>query len=253
MNDKLMLKTEKLYKYFSDSLIINNINIEITEGGITSIIGPNGAGKSTLVNLSTGFLKPTSGKIFFKEKNITTMPIQKRVNIGINRSFQINSLFGNLTVLENILIPLLSEEPLKLKWLTNSLPEIIENRAMELAESINIDNKLDINVDKLSHGEQRMLEITLSIAKKPELLFLDEPTSGLSHAEIKLVMKMIETIADRGATIVLVEHNMDVVFSLSKRIIVLNRGEVLADDGPLSIKSNEEVKKIYFGETANNA
>lgn len=249
MNSKEpILKVDKLFKSFGDLKAVNGVNLEIYEGGIVSIIGPNGAGKSTLVNILTGFLFPDSGHIYFYGERIERKSIQYRVRKGLNRSFQINSLFNGMTVKENILLGLLYWELPLGRLLTNRLPKALEEKVLEIIESVNMTDKMNIEVDKLSHGEQRLIEITLSIVKPPKLLFLDEPTSGLSPDERNMIMDKIRSIAETGTTVVLIEHNMDVVFSLAKRIVVLNRGSVIADGEPSSIRENEEVKKIYLGE-----
>ena len=249
MNSKEpILKVDKLFKSFGDLKAVNGVNLEIYEGGIVSIIGPNGAGKSTLVNILTGFLFPDSGHIYFYGERIERKSIQYRVRKGLNRSFQINSLFNGMTVKENILLGLLYWELPLGRLLTNRLPKALEEKVLEIIESINMTSRMNIEVDKLSHGEQRLIEITLSIVKPPKLLFLDEPTSGLSPDERNMIMDKIRSIAETGTTVVLIEHNMNVVFSLAKRIVVLNRGSVIADGEPSSIRENEEVKKIYLGE-----
>ncbi len=244
----MLLRLQNLTKFFGDLKVIDNVNLEIEEGGIVALIGPNGAGKSTLINIMTGLIHPNSGKIWFRGNDITKTSVQSRVRNGINRSFQINSLFGDLTVKENILIPLLRDNLSLLNMLKNSLSENIKYRARALIDDINITDKMNIAAKNLSHGEQRLIEITLSTAKTPKLLFLDEPTSGLSPSEREIIINKIKTIASNGTTVVLVEHNMDTVFLLAKRIIVLHRGAILADDKPLNIKSNKEVKKVYLGD-----
>ncbi len=243
-----LLSVEKLSKTFGDLKAVNNVNFNIDKGGIVSIIGPNGAGKSTLINILTGFLIPDSGHIFFKGEKIEKKSIQYRIRKGLNRSFQINSLFNNMTVKENILLALLYWEMPRKKFFANRLPASLESKVTDIINSINMAQKINMEVGKLSHGEQRLIEITLSIAKTPQLLFLDEPTSGLSPEERRLIIDKIRAIAEGGTTVVLIEHNMDVVFSLAKRILVLNRGSVIADDEPSAIKENKEVKKIYLGE-----
>ena len=253
MNESLLLKTDRLSKTFKGMQALSDVNLGIDDGGVVSIIGPNGAGKSTLINVLTGLLRPNGGRIIFKGKNITKLSIQKRVKYGINRSFQINSLFNTMTVKENILLSLLNGELHFKGFFANKLPAEIEYTAKELIDDLNMADKMNVEVDKLSHGEQRLIEITLAIAKPPRLLFLDEPTSGLSSGERDMVINKIKKIADAGTTVVLVEHNMDVVFSLARRIIVLHRGRILADDTPSNIKQNPEVKKVYLGEDVNDA
>ncbi len=244
----MLLKAENLSKSFGELKAINNLSINIEEGGIVSIIGPNGAGKSTLVNLLTGLIKPSSGKIIFENRDITRTSIQYRARKGLNRSFQINSLFANMTVKENILLSLMHWELPKSRMLKNILPHHLEQRVISIAEDINMMDKINTEVDKLSHGDQRMIEIAISISRAPKLLFLDEPTSGLSPSERTTIIDKIKSIASNKTTVVLIEHNMDVIFSLARRIIVMHRGSVLADGEPQEIRANPEIRKIYLGE-----
>ncbi len=248
MREGTLLSVESLSKSFAGLKAVDNVTFEIDSGGIISIIGPNGAGKSTLVNVLTGLLNPDSGRIVFNSENITHKPIYVRVRKGLSRSFQINSLFSNMTVKENILLSLLYWYLPGRSILKNILPRDVERVALEIMESIGMKDKMNVDVDKLSHGEQRLVEITLAVAKTPKLLFLDEPTSGLSPAEREIIIEKIKSIADSGTTVVLIEHNMDVVFSLARRIIVLNRGRIIADDSPDGIRNNEHVRSIYLGE-----
>lgn len=245
-----LLRTEKLRKYFGVVSAAEDIDLHIEEGVLTSIIGPNGAGKTTLINLLTGNILSDSGKVFFCEEDITHLPIHKRVKKGICRSFQIMNIFPKLTVLENLQIPILSLMNRSLSFLkpVDRHTDVIE-RVEKLLNEIGLMGKKGLLAGTLSHGDQRLLEIGLAMAPDPKLLFLDEPTAGMNPIERVKILENIRRLSrERQATFVIVEHDMDIVFSLSDRIIVLHRGQILADGKPDEIKLNEDVRKVYLGE-----
>ncbi len=245
-----LLRTEKLRKYFGVVSAADDIDLRIEEGVLTSIIGPNGAGKTTLINLLTGNILPDSGKIFFYDEEITTLPIHKRVKKGICRSFQIMNIFPKLSVFENLQIPIFSLMNRSLSFIKpvsrhNDANERVDN----LLNEIGLMNKRDLPAGTLSHGDQRLLEIGLAMAPEPKLLFLDEPTAGMNPVERVNVLENIRRLSrEKQSTFVIVEHDMDIVFSLSDRILVLHRGQILADGIPEDIKQNEDVRKVYLGE-----
>ncbi len=245
-----LLTTQKLKKYFSEVHAVDELDLSLEEGIITSIIGPNGAGKTTLINLLTGSLLPDSGKIFFKGEDITMLPVHLRVKKGISRSFQIMNIFPKLTVFQNILIPVLSLSGKTLNVfsrISDQKTAIVE--AETILKVVGLWDKKNLLAGQLSHGDQRLLEMGIAIAVKPELCFLDEPTSGMNPIERVAVLETIKRLsAEKKTTFVVVEHDMDVVFSLSDRIIVMNRGKVLAEGKPSEIKENKEVREIYLGE-----
>ncbi|MGB7572861.1 MAG: ABC transporter ATP-binding protein [Thermodesulfobacteriota bacterium] len=245
-----LLRTEKLRKYFGVVSAAEDIDLHIEEGILTSIIGPNGAGKTTLINLLTGNILSDSGKVFFCDEDITHLPIHKRVKKGICRSFQIMNIFPKLTVLENLQIPILSLMNRSLSFLkpVDRHTDVIE-RVEKLLNEIGLMGKKGLLAGTLSHGDQRLLEIGLAMAPDPKLLFLDEPTAGMNPVERVKILENIRRLSrERQATFVIVEHDMDIVFSLSDRIIVLHRGQILADGKPDEIKLNEDVRKVYLGE-----
>ncbi len=245
-----ILRTINLKKYFGSVKATDGVNLSIKRGQTTSIIGPNGAGKTTLINLLTGNIYPDSGKVFFMTQDITREPIHKRVKMGIGRSFQIQNIFPNLTVYQNIQIPLfaLFNKSFDFFKNTKSYPEVKE-KADSLLSSVGLLEKKDVPAGKLSHGDQRLLEIALSLAPEPRLLFLDEPTAGMNPLERITVLENLKNLAKgKDITIVIVEHDMDVVFMLSERIVVLHRGQILADGSPDEIKANRDVRDIYLGE-----
>jgi branched-chain amino acid transport system ATP-binding protein len=245
-----LLRTEKLRKYFGVVSAADNIDLQIEEGVLTSIIGPNGAGKTTLINLLTGNILADSGKVFFYDEEITHLPIHKRVKKGICRSFQIMNIFPKLTVFENLQIPILSLMNRSLSFFKPVRSHLDVNARVEkLLNEIGLMDKKDLLAGTLSHGDQRLLEIALAMASEPKLLFLDEPTAGMNPVERVKVLENIRRLSrEKQSTFVIVEHDMDIVFSLSDRIVVLHRGQILADGRPGEIKQNEDVKKVYLGE-----
>jgi branched-chain amino acid transport system ATP-binding protein len=245
-----LLRTEKLRKYFGVVSAADDIDLRIEEGVLTSIIGPNGAGKTTLINLLTGNIPADSGKVFFRSEEITQLPIHKRVKKGICRSFQIMNIFPKLSVYENIQIPVFSFFNRSLSFFRPTHHHTDVNERVErLLSEIGLADKKDLPAGTLSHGDQRLLELGLAMAAEPKLLFLDEPTAGMNPVERVKVLENIRRLAQEiQSTFVIVEHDMDIVFSLSDRIVVLHRGQILADGVPEAIKKNEDVRKVYLGE-----
>ncbi len=231
----MILETKNVTKSFAGFVAVDNVSVGFEQQSITAIIGPNGAGKTTFVNLCTGMFKPDSGKVFFDGMDITNLPPEKRVQLGISRTFQIVNIFPMLTVEQNIKIPLLS----KSKKVNEELDRIIE--------TFNLEEKRDVLASELSHGDQKILEIAMAISTKPKILFLDEPMAGVNPAERTQIIDLIKELRDKEKlTIVIVEHDMDVVFRMAERIVVMNRGRILADGTPEEIRKNEVVKEVYL-------
>jgi branched-chain amino acid transport system ATP-binding protein len=245
-----LLRTERLRKYFGVVSAADDVDLQIDEGVLTSIIGPNGAGKTTLINLLTGNVLVDSGKIFFYNEEITHLPTHKRVKKGICRSFQIMNIFPKLSVFENLQIPVLSLLNQSLSFFKPLRRHTdVNERVEKLLNEIGLTDKKGLPAGTLSHGDQRLLEIALAMAPEPKLLFLDEPTAGMNPVERVKVLENIRRLSnEKHSTFVIVEHDMDIVFSLSDRIIVLHRGQILADGKPDEIKQNEDVRKVYLGE-----
>jgi branched-chain amino acid transport system ATP-binding protein len=245
-----LLRTEKLRKYFGVVSAADDIDLQIEEGVLTSIIGPNGAGKTTLINLLTGNILPDSGKVFFCNEEVTHLPIHRRVRKGMCRSFQIMNIFPKLSVYENIQIPVFSFMNRSLRFFKPVCShKDVNERVDQLLKEIGLLNKKELPAGTLSHGDQRLLEIGLAMASEPKLLFLDEPTAGMNPVERVKVLENIRRLSrEKQSTFVIVEHDMDIVFSLSDRIVVLHRGQILADGKPEQIKTNEDVRKVYLGE-----
>jgi len=233
MEGEEILRVENLVRRFGGFKALNGVSLSISGRGVTSIIGPNGAGKTTLINVITGRLKPDAGRVYFMGRDITGWPPHKIVRIGIARTFQIINLFTGLSVYHNIAIASLS------RGNSADVDGIIRR--------FGLDEYRDHEVIKLPHGIQRIVEIAVAMATKPRLLILDEPMAGLNSGEKGLVIERIRDM-EKQIPVILVEHDMDVVFSISRRIIVMNRGEVIASGAPDEIADNRLVREIYLGE-----
>ena len=245
-----IIRTEGLGKYFGEMAAVHEVTLGLKEGLFTSIIGPNGAGKTTLINLLSGYLLPDRGRIFFQGTEVTRMRPDKRVKIGISRSFQVMNIFPRLTVFENILLPVLS----RLNKNSRPLASVRKQKeavaeAEKILREVWLWEEKDSPAGKLSHGDQRLLELGIAVASNPQVCFLDEPSSGMNPIERVKVLALVKKIsAERKTTFAIVEHDMDVVFSLSDWIVVMNRGEILAEGKPDEIRDNKEVRDIYLGE-----
>jgi len=245
-----LLTIEGVRKRFGHFAAIDGVDLMLPAGRLTAIIGPNGAGKTTLINLATGALFPDSGAIHFKGEAITHLATHHRVRKGLSRSFQIMNIFWRLPVLENVLLPVLSRRGragAPLSRLEREKDAVAE--AEQILRDIGLAEARDAPAGALSHGDQRLLELGIAIAPRPELCFLDEPSSGLTPVERTTVLTLIRKLsAERHTTFVIVEHDMDVVFSLADWIVVMNRGRVLAEGSPAQIRAKREVREVYLGE-----
>jgi branched-chain amino acid transport system ATP-binding protein len=245
-----LLDVRMLNKAFGTVVTAKDLNFSLYRGIITSIIGPNGAGKSTLINVLTGLLAADSGEIWFQGREITNEPIHRRVKQGLGRSFQVVNVFGNLTLFENLAIPVLALRRIA-KGMIKSiarLKEVREDVEMVLTQVGLLDEAYMI-ARSLSHGDQRLLEVAIALAAKPRLLFLDEPTAGMNPVERSRILETIRQLSQTGkVTFVIVEHDMDIVFSLSDRVIALHRGKIIGDGSPEQIKMNPQVREVYLGE-----
>jgi branched-chain amino acid transport system ATP-binding protein len=247
-----LLRIEGLHKRFGELRAVDGVDLALPAGRLTAIIGPNGAGKSTFINLATGALVPDGGRIWFRGEEVTTLPAHRRVQKGLARSFQIMNIFPRLTALENVLLPVFSRhgrtgQPFA--RIGGDREAVAE--AEHILDEIGLADKRHHPAGILAHGDQRLLELGLAVASRPELCFLDEPSSGLTPVERAVVLGLIRTLAtERRTTFAVVEHDMDVVFALSEWIVVMNRGRVLAEGSPAAIRENSEVREIYLGDEA---
>ncbi|MGB6066252.1 MAG: ABC transporter ATP-binding protein [Desulfomonilaceae bacterium] len=249
MGDTL-LEVRKLNKTFGTVVTAKDLDFSLQRGVLTSIIGPNGAGKSTLINLITGLLAPDSGEIWFQGRNITREPIHRRVREGLCRSFQIANVFNDLTLFENIAIPMLAAKR-KARGIFRAVRSHKEVQAEveTVLERVGLLSHSHVVAKALSHGDQRILEVAIALAAKPRLLFLDEPTAGMNPVERTKILQTIRQLAQTGdVTFVIVEHDMDIVFALSERVMALHRGEIIGDGSEEQIKMNRQVREVYLGE-----
>jgi branched-chain amino acid transport system ATP-binding protein len=240
-----VLRTEGLTIRFGGLTALNNVNFEVRREEIRAIIGANGAGKSTFFNCLTGVLRPTSGRILFNGDDITGLPPDQISQKGIARSYQITNILPNATVLENVRIAAQSRRHSWSMFKHYSEFGDIIGKAQAVLQSVALAGKADELAANLSHGEQRNLEIGIALATEPQLLCLDEPTAGMSPAETHDTMALVRRIA-KDLTILIVEHDMQVVMKLAQRITVLHYGEVLAEGTPAEIQENPRVLEVYL-------
>jgi branched-chain amino acid transport system ATP-binding protein len=226
------------------------VNLSLPAHRLTAIIGPNGAGKTTLINLATGAFVPDAGELYFKGEAITRRAIHFRIRAGLSRSFQIMNIFARLTVLQNILVPVLARHGragIPFRGMERETAAVAEAR--EVLRAVGLLGREQLAAGTLSHGDQRLLELGIAIAPAPLLCFLDEPSSGLTPIERAQVLDLVRKLSnEQHATFVIVEHDMDIVFSLAQWIVVMNRGEVLAEGTPAEIRENRAVREVYLGE-----
>lgn len=243
-----LLKAENVTKKFGEFTAVRNVTLSIEEGGIWSIIGPNGAGKTTFFNLLTGYLTPTEGRIYLRGEDITHLRPHQVVKKGLSRSFQIARYFEDFTVFENIAMGVLNRRGYGLTFVTaaDRFPDVNEE-TRELVERLGLQDVQGVKARYLSYGDKKILDIAMSLTMQPSILLLDEPTAGVSGAERSRVIQLIEDLA-KQMKIVIVEHDMDIVFGISERIIVLHQGSILAQGTAEEIRANPEVQKAYLGE-----
>jgi len=241
------LRAEHLSKDFGGVHAVRDISMSVEVGERLALIGPNGAGKTTLFNLLNGQLPPTKGQVYLFGKEITHMATHRRAHLGIARSFQATTLFLNLTVMDNISLALHGTRPSRFQMFRSANAyKSFHNKTRELLESMSLWEKRDEPVHAISYGEQRKLEIALSLASEPKLLIMDEPSTGLTAAESADVIGMIRSLG-KDITVILVAHDMDLVFGVAERIIVLHYGEIIAEGAPEEISNDSRVKEIYMG------
>ncbi len=245
-----LLEVRKLNKAFGMVVTAKDLDFSLQRGVLTSIIGPNGAGKSTLINILTGSLSQDSGEILFQGRDITNEPVYSRVRQGLCRSFQVVNVFSNLSLFENVAIPIFSLKKRAHKMLKPVMSDKeVSADAEHILDRVGLLDQAQMPARALSHGDQRLLEVGIALAAKPKLLFLDEPTAGMNPLERSKILQNIRELANAGdVTFAIVEHDMDVVFSLSDRVITLYRGEIIADGSPEEIKMNPQVREVYLGE-----
>ncbi len=246
-----ILSARDVHKHYGAFCALDGVSFDIKEGETVSVIGPNGAGKTTLINVLTGLLVPTAGHVFFKETEITGIGPEKLSKLGLARSFQLVNIFPNLTVAEFLMVAIVSRLGKGKRFFSSLLrdPEVT-GEALEVARIFGLHEKKDLLTKNLPQGDKKMLDVASAYALHPEVILLDEPTSGVSTSDKNRIMETLLTASKRIGikSIVQVEHDMDIVFSFSDRIIALYQGKVLADGMPAEIQKNEEVVCTVVGQ-----
>src|SRR3954469_12377845 len=243
-----LLRVENLVRRFGGILATDNVSLEVTKGELHAIIGPNGAGKTTLISQLTGQLLPDAGAIRLAGLDITRVPAYRRSALGLARSFQITSLLLDFTALDNVALAAQAHDGHSFRFWGDARKESkLRNAARAALERVGLASRADVTVSRLSHGEQRELELAVALATKPRLLLLDEPMAGLGVTESQRMVKLLSELR-KEVTIVLVEHDMEAVFALADRISVLVYGRVIASGKPDEIRNNEEVRRAYLGD-----
>ena len=247
-----LLQAETVSKRFGNLVAVDGISMTVETGELRAIIGPNGAGKTTFFNLLSGLFPPTSGRIVFAGEDVTRLRPDRRVRCGMARTFQITEIFPELTARENLRIPVEILAGYRMRpWISRQKRAKVEARADELLMMAGLEDKAGRRVGELSHGDQRTIEILMALALRPRLLLLDEPTAGMGEQETEAIVKLVGQLhRDLGLTILLIEHDMHVVFQLASRILVLAEGRVLAEGQPDQIAANEAVQTAYLGMAA---
>ncbi len=245
--EDIILETRGLTKEFKGFVAVKSVALKVRRGTIHALIGPNGAGKTTCFNLLTHFLEPTSGSIFYKGNDITGSPPARIARMGLVRSFQISAVFPHLTVLENVRVALQKKRGQSFDfWRSSRVLERLNGAARELIEAVGLSEFEDSVAVELPYGRKRALEIATTLALDPEMMLLDEPTAGMTHSDVERITALVKRVS-ANRTVLMVEHNLSVVSTLSDRITVLQRGEILAEGDYQSISKNPQVIEAYLG------
>jgi branched-chain amino acid transport system ATP-binding protein len=243
-----LLAARGLVKRFGGLTATDGIDLDAFPGEIHALIGPNGAGKTTLIGQLTGELNPDAGRVLFEGRDVTQLPVHRRAQLGLARSFQITSLFADLTVIENVALAVQIRSGHSFRfWRITSRDRTLQDPARAVLDRVGLAARANAPAAELSHGEHRQLEIALALASEPKVLLLDEPMAGMAPEESQRMIQLLRQIKGQAA-ILLVEHDMDAVFALADRISVLVYGRVIASGGAAEIRANDEVRQAYLGE-----
>jgi branched-chain amino acid transport system ATP-binding protein len=243
-----LLECRGLSRRFGGLVAVDAVDLAVEPGEVRAVIGPNGAGKSTLFNVITGVLAPSEGEIYFAGERITALPVHRVIQKGMARTFQLTHLFPALTARENVRVAAQARRADRWRPLAGgALFAATAAAAAAALELMRLDAVADVKAGLLSHGNQRLLEVAMALAQRPRLLLLDEPTQGLSVEETDQAVRILRDTLASGLTVILVEHDMEVVFRLADKITVLHRGRVIADGTPDAVKANAEVQSAYLG------
>jgi branched-chain amino acid transport system ATP-binding protein len=241
------VKVERLHKDYGGLTALMDVTLEVQSGERRAIIGPNGAGKTTLFKLIAGELAPTSGRVYFDGRDVTGLPVHARTRLGLSYTFQRNNLFLNLSVFENVRLAAQRQRGIAAQWFKPASSfRVVNDETEAILAQVGLAAQRDKPVRTLAYGQQRALEVALALATQPRALLLDEPTAGMSPAETADMVKFIEALP-RSLTMLIVEHDMDVVFTLADRLTVLHYGEVIAEGTPAEVRANPLVQEIYLG------
>lgn len=250
MPDRPILSIDRLTVRFGALVAVDTVSFDVPRGSITSVIGPNGAGKSSLFNLVSGAIRPAAGRVVFDGSDVTGFAAHRMLAAGLARSFQITNLFFELPVRENLRLAAQFIEGSGRLFRSAGASRAALARVGELIERFEFESKADQLAGFLSHGEQRRLEIAVALASYPKLLLLDEPTQGMSHADTQETAALIQGLVDESLSVLLVEHDVDLVMRLSDRVIVLHQGAKLAEGSPVDVRADPAVQAAYFGDAA---
>jgi branched-chain amino acid transport system ATP-binding protein len=244
-----LLATLALAKSFGDNRAVDGVNFNVTQGEVLALIGSNGAGKTTLVNLVSGLLPPDSGKIIFAGTDVTGQSSYERIKTGIARSFQIVNLFDQLSCADNVALSIFAREGKTAKLMSlASSDQAVWAEAHDVLKRFGLEHQMAVPAGTISHGARKLLDVAVAYALRPKLLFLDEPTSGVSTREKAPIMDIVTSIVRSGGiTVVIIEHDMDIVFRYSERIVVMHQGVILADGTPDQIRNNDAVTTTLIG------
>ena len=242
-----ILEVRNLVKRFGAVAACDGIDLVVESGVVHALIGPNGAGKTTMIAGIAGELRPDGGRIRFRGRDITRWPVHRRAAAGLQRSYQVTSVFGDFTVLDNVALAVQAHRGHAFRfWPSARRRRSLQEPARSALERVGLADRVDVMASDLAHGEQRQLELAMVLATEPELLLLDEPTAGMARAESRRMMEILKPLK-RRLTVILVEHDMDVVFALADIVTVLVNGRVLATASPAAIRSNADVRRAYLG------
>ena len=245
-----ILKVQNVNKRFGGLKALDEVNLEVEEGTVHAIIGPNGAGKSTLLNTFVGRLDPDTGSVMFNGQSLLGIKPHEINQLGVSRVFQTPEIFGDLTLLENVMIPAFAKRDgaFSLNAYAPVAGETtLQQKAMDMLADVGLGEKSAEIANQMSRGDKRRLELAMCLVQEPKLLLLDEPTAGMARADTNNTIDLLKRIASRGITMVVIEHDMHVVFSLAQRISVLAQGHVIVEDVPENIKGNPKVREAYLG------
>ncbi|WP_425403663.1 ABC transporter ATP-binding protein [Hwanghaeella sp.] len=245
-----ILSVENVNKRFGGLKALNNVNLQVDAGTVHAIIGPNGAGKSTLLNCFVGRLEPDTGSVTFDGSSLLGIQPHQINQLGVSRVFQTPEIFGNLSLLENVMIPAFAKRDGSFTmnaWMSVTSEAELRDMALDMLADVGLANKSEDIAGQLSRGDKRRLELAMCLIQQPKLLLLDEPTAGMARADTNNTIDLMKRIAERGVTMVVIEHDMHVVFSLADKISVLAQGTVIVEDLPENIKGDPRVQEAYLG------